>query len=84
MRVAKVLKYANAMRIWLLLTNGRSSGGPLLRSFTVSDKGYIMGVLARRGGHSEDGMTDKSVDLLDPRASFSLAGTLKIFPPLYT
>ncbi len=35
LRVAKVLKYANAMRIWPLLMSDHSSGGPLLRSFTV-------------------------------------------------
>ncbi len=33
--VAKALKYGNAMIICPLLTRGRSSGGPLLRSFTV-------------------------------------------------
>ncbi len=33
---AQVLKYANAMIIWQLLMSGRSSGGLLLRSFTVS------------------------------------------------
>ncbi len=35
LKVVKILKYANAMRSWPLLTSGRSSGGSLFRSLTV-------------------------------------------------